>query len=140
MKNVLSFLLLIGFIGSGVGCRDTVEGKSLAEPGVSGFHDKLAAKEFDRMYAEAGDAFKEAIVKEKAVALFSAIDRKLGKLRSTEQINWQVNTRNGTTYAVLVYKTLFEKGEATETFTFHISDGKAELVGYNISSLDMLIN
>ncbi|MGH7972148.1 MAG: hypothetical protein ACREIC_25825 [Limisphaerales bacterium] len=35
-------------------------------------------------------------------------------------------------------KTLFEKGEGTESFTFALDGTNAVLVGYNIQSMDLI--
>jgi hypothetical protein len=121
-----------------VGCGDTINGKSVAEPEVGAFHQRLNQKRFDEIYATAGDDFRKAAPKEKVVDLFSAIDRKLGPAKSWTTKNWNVRTFNFVTTVVLVEDTAFEKGQGTETFTFRVSGDKAILVGYNINSLDMM--
>jgi len=40
----------------------------------------------------------------------------------------------------ITYKTEFEKGSGTETFTYAISSGTALLLGYRINSNDLLTN
>jgi hypothetical protein len=90
------------------------------------------------MYQLGNSEFRAAAPKEKVIILYTAIDRKLGTLQETKQINWNVNTTNSVTTVVLVYATKFQDGGATETFSFRIKNGKAELIGYNIASLDML--
>jgi hypothetical protein len=120
-------------------CRDTVEGKSLAEPQVAAFHEQLAAKRYEEIYSGAGEEFQKAAPKEKVTELFAAINRKLGKVKSTSTKTWNVRSMNLKTMVVLVMETEFEQGQATETFTFRVSDGKAVLLGYNINSLDMMI-
>ena len=134
-------LLLLAWVLCASGCinSDTVGGKSAAEPGVTRFHELLKQREFEAMYVETGEQFKSAVAKPLAIKLFSAIDRKLGPLQETKQVNWNVNTHNLVTTVALVYQTRFAEGEATETFTFVVQNGKAELIGYNIASLDMLI-
>lgn len=137
MKTKLLLLVVLGVLLAS--CRDTIGGKGAAEPEVAKFHEQLNAGAFEAIYGAAGSDFKNAAPKEKVLALFAAIGRKLGRYQSSKEINWDVRTFNLTTTAVLVYQTTFERGEATETFTYRISDGKAVLVGYNIGSLDMLI-
>ena len=122
-----------------LGCSDTIKGKSIAEPEVARFHDRLKARDFEGLYASTSAEFKAATSKSQILALFEAIDRKLGPMQGTKQINWNVNTHNMVTTVVLVYATKFQDGEATETFTFRVNDKVPELLGYNISSLDMLI-
>jgi hypothetical protein len=137
MRIRLLLLALIGFLLAG--CGDTMAGKGIAEPEVTRFHEMLKGRNFEAMYAATGAEFKSLVPKATALALFAAIDRKLGSLRQTQQINWNVNTRNLVTTVALVYQSRFEAGEATETFTFRVQNGKPELIGYNIASMDMLI-
>lgn len=137
MKN--RFLLATSLLLLLAACADTINGKSIAEPAVTQFHEQLKQGDFDAIYEGATAEFKGAIAKDKALALFSAIDRKLGPLLETKQINWSVNTHNLVTTVVLVQASRFRDGEATETFTFRVDDASAKLLGYNISSLDMLI-
>lgn len=136
MKNIAAVCMIAVVLS---GCGDTINGKSLAEPEVAKFHERLEARDFEGMYESSSGDFQAAAPKEKVIALFEAIDRKLGPLRETKQVNWNVNTQNLTTTVVLVYASKFHEGEATETFTFRISDQKPELIAYNIASLDMLI-
>jgi len=129
----ISLLVLLG------ACGDTFDGRAVAEPEVKEFHELLKAKDFEAMYRRSSTDFQAAAPKEKVLALYAAIDRKLGALQTTKQINWSVNTRNLVTTVVLVYASQFQDGEATETFTFRVKSGEAELIGYNIASFDMLI-
>lgn len=122
-----------------LGCSNTINGKAIAEPAVARFHERLKARDFEGMYESTSDEFKAATAKSQILALFEAIDRKLGALQQAKQVNWSVSTHNLVTTVVLVYSTQFEDGEATETFTFRIEDNVPELLGYNVASLDMLI-
>lgn len=137
MKLKPTYLILAVFLLAA--CGDTMRGKEIAEPKVAQFHEQLKARDFEGMYASASPEFKAAESKDRIVALFEAIDRKLGALQETRQVNWSVNTQNLTTTVVLVYQSKFSAGEATETFTFRVKDADAQLIGYNIASFDMLI-
>jgi hypothetical protein len=72
------------------------------------------------------------------LALFAAIDSKLGKVQSSSITTWNVKTFNFVTTVVLVSDTQFELGAGTETFTFRVNGDKATLLGYNINSMDMM--
>jgi hypothetical protein len=137
MKNRLLLASSILFLLAA--CSDTINGKGIAEPAVAQFHEKLNLGDFESIYEDASAEFKAAVPREKILQLFGAITRKLGPLQEPKLINWNVNTRNLKTVVVLVQDSKFEEGQATETFTFRVDDEKAELIGYNISSLDMLI-
>ncbi len=137
MKIKLTYLVLMVFLLAA--CGDTIRGREVAEPKVVKFHEQLKARDFEGMYDSTSPEFKAAESKDRIVALFEAIDRKLGALQETQQVNWSVNTQNLTTTVVLVYQSTFSGGEATEAFTFRVKDADAQLIGYNISSFDMLI-
>lgn len=136
MKHWIALVAVAGLVA---GCGDTIKGTEYAEATVAQFREQMSAGHFDRIYDAAGEEFKAATTRDVGVALFAAVDRKLGKLQKAEQINWSVNTHNMTTLAVLVYDSQYAEDRATETFTVKIDDGKGELVGYNIQSLQMLI-
>src|SRR5690348_908310 len=91
-----------------VGCSDTVNGKAVAEPEVIRFHQRLNAREFKQIYQSAGSEFKNALPESKAVALFDAVNRKLGQFQQTKEVNWRVNTYNLVTTVSLVYATKFQ--------------------------------
>ena len=125
-------------LGLFAGCADPTQGKEIAEPEVAKFRALMQAREFARLYDSTGDEFKAATSREQGIALFSAVHRKLGPLESARQVNSAVNTRDVTT-VVLIYASDYRDGDATETFTYQVEGGKAQLVGYNIQSLEMLI-
>ncbi len=137
MKPLAVLLVLLSLILSG--CRDTINGKATAEPAVAGFREKMKAHDYEAIYSNAAAEFRSATPKEKVLALFAAIDRKLGPIKESTLVNWNVNTFNNKTHAVMVYSSKFAEGDATETFTYRVDDQRAVLVGYNIASLDMLI-
>jgi hypothetical protein len=122
-----------------VGCGNTVHGVEYAEPAFAKFRQQMQAGQFGKFYDFAGEEFRSATSREDGIALFAAVDRKLGKLQHAEKINWNVNTRNMTTLVVLVYKSRYAEGEATETFTIKVADGSGQIVGYDIQSLAMMI-
>jgi hypothetical protein len=136
MKRYLFLLLSSSLIL--FACTDTIKGKSVAEPKVAVFHEQLNEGQYEEIYAEASDDFRGAAPKEKVIALFSAMDNKLGKVKSSLIKTWNVRTYNFVTTVVLVADTQFEHGAGTETFTFRVSGDKATLLGYNINSLDMM--
>jgi hypothetical protein len=121
------------------GCGDTLKGTEYAEATVARFREQMKARQFEQIYDSTGADFKTATSREIGVALFAAVDRKLGSLKRARQINWTVNTHNLVTTAVLVYDSEYSGGNAMETFTVKVDDGQGELVGYNIQSLQMLI-
>jgi hypothetical protein len=113
MKPMLPILAIAVPLFSG--CGDTIDGKSIAEPEVARFHERLTARQFAEIYSSASDDLKKAASKEKLTELLAAIDRKLGRLKSSKETSWNVRTFNLRTTVVLVQESEFERGTATET-------------------------
>jgi hypothetical protein len=138
-KNMKRMLMCAAALLLLAGCSDTIRGTEFAEPAVEKFRQQMSAGRFEEAYDATGADFKQATTRENGIALFAAVDRKLGKLQHAEKISWNVRTHNLTTLAVLVYNSRYAEGEATETFTVKVDDGKGEIIGYNIQSLAMMI-
>jgi hypothetical protein len=132
-------LLCVAALAILAACGDTVHGIEYAEPAVEKFRQQMRAGHFEQVFDDTAAEFREATSRENGIALFAAVDRKLGKLQHAERVTWNVNTRNMTTLVVLVYNSRYAEGEATETFTIKVDDGKGKIVGYNIQSLAMMI-
>ncbi|WP_125461537.1 MULTISPECIES: hypothetical protein [Rhodomicrobium] len=131
--SLLAALLLLAGCSSG-------ESLKAAEAGVAHFRALTAAKQFDAIYAEASDEFKQATTAADLGKLLTMFDQKLGPLKSTEPNGWRVNHTPTTTTVYYGLKSQFERGAGTETFVFFIRDGKAVLGGYNIQSNALLMN
>jgi hypothetical protein len=82
--------------------------------------------------------FRTASKKDKYDEFMGAVQRKLGKITSTSNAGWTVNSYNLTTTVLMTQKTVFENGEGTESFTFEMDGKKAVLLGYNIQSMDLI--
>jgi hypothetical protein len=140
MKKIIcavSFLVITLLFS---GCGNFIHGKAIAEPQVDVFHSQLDDEKYSDIYTNATDEFCKAAPETKFTDLLSAVHRKLGKVVSTKTVTWRANTFNFKTQVALVQETKFEKGTATETFTFVVANDKATLAGYYINSTDMLIN
>lgn len=70
----------------------------------------------------------------------AVVQHKLGKTGKSTQEGWRINYVNGTSMTVLNMTTIYEKGEAMETFTFKLSPQGSVLVGYNIQSNALIMN
>jgi hypothetical protein len=112
----------------------------MAQACINRFHELLAAKKFDQIYAEASTDLKKSTTSADFSKFLAAIDRKLGVFRTAVNKNWSINYGTGGTLVTLSDQSQYEKGSALETFSFVISNGKAMLNGYNIQSQELLIN
>ena len=70
--------------------------------------------------------------------MLDVVQRKLGKMTETKRANWNVNFSVGGSTVKLIYETSFALGTGTETFDYQISGKKAVLMGYNITSKNLV--
>jgi hypothetical protein len=112
----------------------------LAQAQVAHFRELMAAQQFEKIYSEASDELKKTATEQNMVRLLSAIDRKLGAIKSAPGNGWNVNYSPSGTSVTLKFKTQFEKGTGDETFVYRITGGKALLAGYHINSQDLMVN
>jgi hypothetical protein len=135
LRIVVIPLLLVAFAVSGC---DMLSDKSDAEAAVNDFHQKLDGGDFEAIYNNADAGLKSASSEKDFLALLAAVHKKLGNVQNSSETNFSMNSVNLSTQIVLVYNTKFGGGDATETFTWHVSGGKPLLLGYNINSLAMM--
>jgi hypothetical protein len=135
----VAFGLIVGLVLFVSGCGGLTKGKPAAEAAIGRFHQQMNEGRFEEIWNEAHEKFRGASSKEKYLEFMSAIERKLGKVQSSKNAGWKVNTVNFTTVVLMNQSTTFEKGSGTETFTFEMKGENALLVGYNIQSMDLII-
>jgi hypothetical protein len=137
--------LLLAAALAAAGCGNVTKGKGDADRAVADFHLQFNAGRYDAIWDTGGDELKQGISRKDWAALLSAVRRKLGDYTGSTTRSWNVNTRNLSTYVTLVQDSDYAtaKAETTaraaETFVFVVRDGRAVLVGYNISSLDLIL-
>jgi len=138
-SNYLNFTVVaVIFLALTIGCGSLTTAKPAADKAIAEFHILLNDGKFQQIYDSSDSALKEAATFEKINELFEAVNRKLGKVVSTKNQNFNVRTFNLTTQATIVQDTKFERGDATETFTFKVDGDKAVLQGYYINSMDLI--
>lgn len=111
--------------------------KPKADVAVAGFHKQLDAADFSGIWTSTDESFRQA-GRAKFDKLMDAIHRKLGHVLKSTTVNWSVRNFNLKTSVVLVQETQFERGTATETFTYVTSGDNVKLAGYNIQSMDLM--
>lgn len=119
------------------GCGFT-KSKEIASRGVEKFHQQYDESKFAEIYSGATPAFRSAAKEEDFMKFIQAVHRKLGAYKSGTAEGWQTNVFNGKTSVVLSFKSEFEKGPATERFTFVVSGESAALQGYTINSTSLI--
>jgi Protein of unknown function (DUF4019) len=127
----LCIVLVAGLFVAGCSAGTDV---ALARSEIAHFRELMAAQQFDQIYSAASDDFKKAATQQDFVNLLSAVERKLGAMRGTEESGWRVMQSLSGSTITLGFKTQFERGAGDETFIFRVKDGKALLLGYHINS------
>ena len=131
-------ILVVATIVLGAGSCSTKEELAAAEREVEKFHEAFNAGRFDAIYETATDELKKSATQHDFVAMLETIERKLGKTTGTTRTNWTVNFGTGGTTVKLIYETSFAQGKGTETFSYRVSGKKALLMGYDITSKNLL--
>jgi hypothetical protein len=129
MRKIVVALLVIVLAGCAGG-----EDLRQADEAVAQFHSELNGGDYETIYGSAATGFKNVSSKADATKLFEAVHRKLGAYKSGKRTNWKANYSTSGNNLVLQYDSKFERGDATELFTF-VRDGHGvRLFGYNINS------
>lgn len=123
-----------------VGACSSAEDIAAAEGQISHFRQMMAAQQFGRIYADAGEELRKATTEQEMVSLLAAVDRKLGTVKSAEKNGWNLNYQTSGTFVTLKYKTQFERGSGVETFVYRMADRRALLTGYHINSNQLIAN
>ena len=109
-----------------------------AEEAVSVFRARRAAKNFDAIYAETTDGFKEVTSADRFNALMAGLEERLGPLRSSERENYTIFYGTRGSNVTLVYTSKFDKGDAKEIFIWRLGGGTPLLHEYAVHS-DVLL-
>lgn len=101
---------------------------------IERFHETYNQGNARALYGRTGQEFRDVTPPEEMDALVEHVTEFMGKMESTSREGFNINTNNGVTSTVVTMKTVFEKGEATETFTFRGQGEDLRLVGWNVDS------
>ncbi len=105
----------------------------LARRAVDNFHRQFNEDLYSEIYHGADNSFRASGTESKFVEFLSKNKQKLGNVLSSEEIKWQVNFNRANGYEIItVDDTRFEKGEATETFVWYITNDSTYLISYKI--------
>ena len=105
-----------------------------AKERIADFHALYNEGDAVRLYGKTGPTFRNETSAQEMRNLFTVISTRLGRIETSEQVNFNVATNNGVTQTVVVMQTQFERGEGIETFTFLGGGDSFELAGWNVDS------
>jgi hypothetical protein len=129
-------VLLLGFL---IGCSP---GKDvpIAEKAIDQFHERLNAGDLDAVYETSGNQMKTAATKDFLSQFLAAVHRKLGNFQSGKTAGWNDQVMTGGHTLTINYSAEYERGSASESFTFSIENDRATLEGYHINSNALIVN
>jgi hypothetical protein len=122
MKKALGLLVLAA------ACHRAPD-TSMVDSAVELFHQRLASGDDDAIYRDAGIEYQRSIDVEMNHKFLAQIRRGRGSPGRATRTDYAV------TGAVVnaVYKVSFANGDATETFVWRVTGGKAVLLGFTIN-------
>ena len=132
MRRVFPIMLAAALAGCSA-TKDT----AASQQAVVQFHHQLDAGQFDAIYDGAGAELKAVTPKPQLNALLDAIHRKLGAVKTSKQVGFNVNYNTGGGAVSLTYQTQFASGSSTEEFVYRTGQPPA-LIGYHIQSNDLM--
>lgn len=108
--------------------------KGTAQQGVEKFHRQFNQEQYRDIFTEASEDLQKATSEDELTNFLSAVHRKLGNVKSSDQTGWHVNYTPSGTIVTLGYGSEFDEGKATEQFVWRVSGDHATLLSYNINS------
>ncbi|MGH9907584.1 MAG: hypothetical protein ACRD8U_18595 [Pyrinomonadaceae bacterium] len=108
--------------------------KEMGQHAVDQFHRQFNAGQYHEIYVQSDEGFQKSSSEADTVALFGAIRRKLGTVKTANQTSWHVNTTTTGTVITLAYDVDFTEGKGTEQFVLKMKGDKALLFNYNVNS------
>lgn len=120
-----------------VGCG-LMEGVGTAERAVATFHEQYNAGSFGEMYDASAEDLRATDARNEFVSTMTSLRTKLGSIRGTARIGFDSRIDSSGTFVALEYETDFDNGVGTEEFGWEISDGRARLLSYDVSSKALL--
>jgi uncharacterized protein DUF4019 len=106
----------------------------IANSATERFHQQLNQTQYEEIYADASDEFRNHGTREESLAVFQKVYENLGAQKSSSMKNINVNRNNKGTFVTLVYDSAFEQGRADEQFVWRVEGDQAKLYGYHAES------
>ena len=130
-RLIITFIFVVAALT--VSCSLT-KGKEQGEHAVEEFHRQFNSGQYQEMYQQSDDKFREAATQEEFVQLLEAVKRKLGSVGKITQSGWKVNATPSGTVVSLGYEVEFSDGKGVEQFSFLISGEQTKLLRYDVNS------
>ncbi|HEX8746384.1 MAG TPA: DUF4019 domain-containing protein [Pyrinomonadaceae bacterium] len=116
------------------GACSLIKGRELSESAIARFHNQFNSAQYADIYNQTDEGFRKGSPESEMTALLGAVRRKLGTVKNTSQVKWNLNATPNGTMVVLTYETEFTEGKATEQFIYRVSGDRAMLYRYDVMS------
>ena len=103
-----------------------------AEREIDALHGLYDAQQFGTIYRDGTAGMRLLSTLDQAVAFYQKSFERLGRVQGSKTASWSRGATNGMDSITVVRKTRFERGSATESFTFVEKAGKIVLAGYDL--------
>jgi len=130
--NGFSRMMLTPILVILVACSDFSTEETSAT--IQRFHDLYNAENWDQLYLEISEGFRESTERERFDQFMSAIYDKMGPFEEGASYNFNASWVNGTTTADLAYSSKFANGSAQESFKLISEDDVWKVHYFNINS------
>lgn len=106
----------------------------LASAAAEHFHQQLNTADFDGIYEDASDEFRQSATRDDVIKLLEKVHQRLGNAGKTSSVGFHVNWKNGRTTIDQVLETEFANGHAQENFVWITQQDQFQLYNYHIDS------
>jgi len=120
-----------------IGCNSIAADKEVALAKIVTIHEQLNNQDIEGIKSDISPMMLKDISMSGIEKMFTMIHTKLGKVKSSKNTKAMTGNIDSESAITLINDTIFEKGKGVETFTFHVKNGRATLLGYNIRIPDM---
>jgi hypothetical protein len=106
----------------------------VANSATERLHLQLNQGQYEEIYSEAADEFRNQGTREETLAVLQKVHQKLGVQKRSSMKNINLNRTNRGTFVTLGYDTAFDQGNADEQFVWLVMGNQARLYGYHVGS------
>jgi len=136
-RNLLVASLVFALAGILAGCGAQKD-VGAASDAVVRFHSQLDNADYQTIFTQADQRFRDTSPQPNFLAVMSAVHNKLGKVTNASRQGFFVNYTTSGMQVRLTYATKFAEGDAQEEFVWVKNGGDFALLGYHINSLALI--
>ena len=113
--------------------------KGSIEKSVDHYYELYNTQNFESIYNDLGnEELRSSVTFEEFEKIMTTFHQKLGNYKSRHEGIWRMNYTTGGRYFLIQYPSLFDSGEASDSFTLKKERDVWRLVGYHTNSKALL--